>query len=86
MARLDVYNILQPEHLVRNRLGGTHDLISIQNLRSHSFACRSSQVMCHAIKEHLAYHGLRQTQVSGGTRYTTTLEDEGLQMFGEAST
>jgi hypothetical protein len=32
MAGLDDYNILQPGHLVRSRLGGMHDLISIQNL------------------------------------------------------
>jgi hypothetical protein len=31
MAGLDDYNILQLGHLVRSRLGGTHDLISIQN-------------------------------------------------------
>jgi hypothetical protein len=29
MAGLDDGSILQPEHLVRSRLGGTHDLISI---------------------------------------------------------
>jgi hypothetical protein len=32
MAKLDDCNILQPKKLVRSRLGGTHDLISIQNL------------------------------------------------------
>jgi hypothetical protein len=32
MARLDDCSILQPGYLVRSRLGGTHDLISIQKL------------------------------------------------------
>jgi hypothetical protein len=32
MARLDEDNILPLGHLVRSRLGGTHDSISIQNL------------------------------------------------------
>jgi hypothetical protein len=86
MAGLDDYSILQPKHFVKNRLGGTHYLISIQNLISHSFACRSSQAMCYVIKEHLAYHGLRQTRVSKGTQYPTTLEDQGFQMSGQAST
>jgi hypothetical protein len=54
MAGLDDCNILQPEHLVENRLGGLHDSISVQNLISHSFACMSSQAMCHVTKEHLA--------------------------------
>jgi hypothetical protein len=39
MARLEYCNILQPEYLVRSRLGGTHDLFSVQNLSS--FACSS---------------------------------------------
>jgi hypothetical protein len=86
MARLDDYSILQPGHLVRNRMGGILDLISIPNLRLHSFACRSSQAMCRASKEHLAYCDLRKIQVSGGTRYPTTLEDQGLRMSGQAST
>jgi hypothetical protein len=43
MVGLDDYIILQPRHLVvRSRLGGMHDLISIWNIRSHSFACGSS--------------------------------------------
>jgi hypothetical protein len=50
MAELDKCNILQPRHLVGNRLGGTHDSISVQNLRPHSFACGSSQAMCRAKK------------------------------------
>jgi hypothetical protein len=86
MARLDDCSILQPEHLVENRLGGTHDSISVQNLRSHNFACRSSQTMCRATKEHLACHDLRKIWVSGGTWYPTTLNDQGLQMSGQAST
>jgi hypothetical protein len=85
MARLDDYNILQPRHWVRNKLGGTHDLISVQNLRSHSFACGSSQAIDRTTKEHLAWHNLRQTRVSGGTRYPATLEDQGLWMCGQAS-
>jgi hypothetical protein len=69
MAGLDDCSILQPGHLVRNRLGGTHDWISVQNLSSHGFACTSSHAKSHAMKEHLAQHDLRQTRVSGGTRY-----------------
>jgi hypothetical protein len=75
MAGLDVYSILQLGHLVRNRLGGTHDSISVQNLISHSFTCMSSQTMCRGTKEHLACDDMRKVQVSGGTRYPTTLED-----------
>jgi hypothetical protein len=41
--------------------------------------------MCHVIKEHLAYRGLRQTRVSGGTRYPTILEDQCLRMSGQVS-
>jgi hypothetical protein len=69
MARLDDYNILQPEHLVENRLGWAHDLISVQNLISHGFACTSSQAMSRVTKEHLAWHDLGETRVYGGTRY-----------------
>jgi hypothetical protein len=50
MAGLDKCNILQPGHLVGNRLGGTHDSINVRNLRPHSFASGSSQAMCHAKK------------------------------------
>jgi hypothetical protein len=42
MVELDDYSILQLGHLVGNRLGGMHDSISAQNLRSHDFTCRSS--------------------------------------------
>jgi hypothetical protein len=82
MAGLEDYSILQPWHLVRNKLGGMYDSISVQNLWSHSFACRSSQAMCHVTKEHLACHDLRKIRVSGGTRYPTTLEYQGLWMSG----
>jgi hypothetical protein len=41
--------------------------------------------MCRMTKEHLACRGLRQTQVSGGTRYPKTMEDQGLQMSGQAN-
>jgi hypothetical protein len=71
--------------LSRNRLGGMHDLINVWNLRSHSFACGSSQAMYRMTKEHLACHGLRQTRVSEGTRYPKTLEDQGLLISGQAS-
>jgi hypothetical protein len=60
MAELDDCSILQPEHLVRNRLGGTYDSINVHNLKSHCFACRDSQAMCRVSKEHLAYHNLRK--------------------------
>jgi hypothetical protein len=69
MAGLDDCSILQPGHLVGNRLGGTHNSINVHNLRSHGFACTSSQAMSHATKEHLAWRDLRETRVSGGTRY-----------------
>jgi hypothetical protein len=48
MARLHDCSILQLGHLVRSRLGATHDSISIQNSVSHGFTCSSSQVMCRA--------------------------------------
>jgi hypothetical protein len=41
--------------------------------------------MSRVTKEHLAWHDLRQTQVSRGTQYPTTLEDQCLQMSGQAS-
>jgi hypothetical protein len=69
MAGLDDCSILQPGHLFESNLGGTHDLISIQNLSSHGFACLSNWATSHATKEHLARHDLRQTRVSGGTWY-----------------
>jgi hypothetical protein len=68
MAELDDCSILQLRHLVENRLGGTHDSISVQNLISHSFACTSSQAMSRATKEHLAWRDLWQTRVSRGTQ------------------
>jgi hypothetical protein len=42
MARLHDCSILQPGNLVKNKLGGMHDSISVQNLRSHGFTCTSS--------------------------------------------
>jgi hypothetical protein len=42
--------------------------------------------MCCATKEHLAYRDMRKIQVPRGTRYPTTLEDQGLQMSGQART
>jgi hypothetical protein len=85
MVGLDDCSILQLRHLVQSRLGGMHDSISIQNLRLHSSACGSGQAMCHVTKEHLACCGLRQTRVSGGTRYQKNLEDQCLRMSGQAS-
>jgi hypothetical protein len=41
--------------------------------------------MCRVTKEHLACRGLTKIRVSGGTRYPTTLEDQGLRMSGQAS-
>jgi hypothetical protein len=69
MVGLDDCSILPPAHLVKNRLRGMHDSISVQNLRSHGFACMSTQAMSRATKEHLAWSDLRETRVSGGTRY-----------------
>jgi hypothetical protein len=64
MAELDDRNILQPEHLIRNELGGTHD-------SDHSFTHRSSLAMYRMTKEHLACHDLRKNWVSEGTQYPT---------------
>jgi hypothetical protein len=66
MVGLDDSNILQPGHLVENRLGGTYDSISIQNLRSNSFACKISQPMCRVTKEHLACRDLRKSEYLEG--------------------
>jgi hypothetical protein len=66
MARLEDCIILQIGHLVENRLGGMPDSISAQNLRSHNFACRNSQTMCHATKEHLACCDLRKSEYPEG--------------------
>jgi hypothetical protein len=41
--------------------------------------------MCRATKEHIACHDLKKIRVSGGTRYPTTLEGQGLQMSGQVS-
>jgi hypothetical protein len=82
---LDDCSILQPRHLVRNRLGGTLDSFSIQTLILHSFTCGSSQTMRRTTKEHLARRDIRKTQVFGGTWYPTTMEDQGLRMSGQAS-
>jgi hypothetical protein len=52
MAGLEDCSILQSGHLVESRLGGTHDLFSIQNL-SISWLCKfKCQVMCHATNEY----------------------------------
>jgi hypothetical protein len=58
MVGLDDCCILQPKHLVESRLGGMHDLISIQNLSSRGFACMSSHAMSRVTKEHLAWRDL----------------------------
>jgi hypothetical protein len=60
MVGLDDCTILQPGYLVRNKLGGMHDSISVQNLRSHGFSCTSSQAMSRTTKEHLVWHDLRK--------------------------
>jgi hypothetical protein len=73
MAGLDDYNILRPRHLVQNRLGWMHDLISVETHKLHNFACGSSQIMHRVTKEHLAWYDLRKIRVSGGTRKPITL-------------
>jgi hypothetical protein len=60
MAGLDDCSILQPKHLAENKLGGTHDLISTQNLKSHNFTSGSSLAMSCMTKEHFACHDLRK--------------------------
>jgi hypothetical protein len=42
--------------------------------------------MCRVTKEHLACCNLRKIRVLGGTRYPTTLEDQGFRMSGQVST
>jgi hypothetical protein len=71
MAGLDDCSILQPRHLVGNRLGGTYDLINVQNFKSYSFTCGSCQDMSYTTR---------------GTRYPTNLKDQGLWMSGQANT
>jgi hypothetical protein len=43
---------------------------AFKTLVSHDFACMSSLAMSRMTKEHLAYRDLRETRVSGGTRYS----------------
>jgi hypothetical protein len=81
MDGLDDCSILQPGHLVGSRLGGTHDSINVQNLRSHGFACTSSQAMSCATKEHLVWHDMRQTWVCTHA----TQVDQDLWISGQAS-
>jgi hypothetical protein len=78
MAGLDDCNILQPGHLVRSKLGVTHDSINIQKLSPYGFACTSSQAISRVTKEQLAWHNLRQTRVFGGTQYHATWMDQDL--------
>jgi hypothetical protein len=73
-AGLDDCSILPPGHLLKNRLGGTHDSISIQNLRFHGFACMSSQAMSRVTKEHLPWRNLRETWVSIQLRWIKIFE------------
>jgi hypothetical protein len=86
MVGLDDCSILQPGYLVGNRLEGTHDSISVQNLISHSFACGTNQVICRTTKDHLACRDLRKIWVSGGAWYPSTLEYQGFRISGQAST
>jgi hypothetical protein len=69
MAGLDDCNILQPGHLVRNRLGGMHDSFSIQNLSILRLCMFKSQAMCRVTNQHLAQLDLRETRVSRRTWY-----------------
>jgi hypothetical protein len=62
-----------------------HDMISVQTLRSHSFACKGSSAMRLMTKEHLAWRNMRKTRAAGGTRCPTTLEDQGFRVSGQAS-
>jgi hypothetical protein len=78
MAGLDICSVLRPGHLVVNRLRGTHELISVQNLMLRSILCGRSQAMCHTTKEHIACCSLSRTRVFEGTQYPTTLEDQGI--------
>jgi hypothetical protein len=41
--------------------------------------------MSRVTKEHLSWRDMRQTQVFGGTRYPTTLQDQCLRMSGQTS-
>jgi hypothetical protein len=80
MAGLDDCSILQPGYLVKNRMGGMHDSISAQNIRSHSFACMSSEDMSRTTKEHLAWHDLRALSL-GCPRAFTALPHHSPPLF-----
>jgi hypothetical protein len=54
MIGLDDCSILQPEHLVRSRLGETHDSFSVQNLNISWLLMFNYQAMCHVTDRHLA--------------------------------
>jgi hypothetical protein len=69
MARLDGYKILQLEHLVKSRLGGTYDSFSVQKLSISRLRMFKCQAMCHATDGHLARLNLRETRVSKRTQY-----------------
>jgi hypothetical protein len=69
MTELDNCNILQPEHLVGSRLGGTRDLFSVQNISISLLRMFKSQDMCRATNEHLARLDPREIRVSRRTRY-----------------
>jgi hypothetical protein len=68
MVGLDDYNILQPGHLVRSRLGGMHDSFSVQNISISRLCMFECQAMCCTTNGHLARLDLRETRVSRRTR------------------
>jgi hypothetical protein len=61
MARLDDWDILQPEHLVGYKLSRAHDLLSVPNLDISWFRMHKCQGICRATNEHLAWLDLRET-------------------------
>jgi hypothetical protein len=69
MAGLHDYNILQPRHLVRSRLGVMHDLFSVQNLSISRLCMFKSKAMCCTMNDHLAPLDLRESRVSRLTQY-----------------
>jgi hypothetical protein len=51
MAELDDCSILQPGHLVKSKLGGTHDLFIIRNLSISRLCMFKCQAMCRATND-----------------------------------
>jgi hypothetical protein len=69
MGSIDDCSILQPKHLVRSKLGWTHDSFSIWNLSIPWLRMFKCQTMCRATDRQLAQLNLRETRAYKRTRY-----------------